>query len=76
MSDEARQNLQRLNQTGDRYQLNDVETRNVTLETKHVALDNMITLTLKLCHQTFPMSYSTENRRKRKRPRIFFLLLR
>ena len=48
MSDEARQNLQRLNQTGDRYQLNDVETRNVTLETKHVALDNMITLTLKL----------------------------
>ena len=34
------------------------------LETKEVALDNMVTLTLKLCHQTSLVSYSTENRSK------------
>ena len=34
------------------------------LETKQVACDNMVTLTLKLCHQTSLVSYSTENRSK------------
>ena len=51
-------------QTGDRYryQLNDVKPEKLPLETKQVACYNMVTLTLKLCHQTFLVSYSTENR--------------
>ena len=31
------------------------------LETKQVDLDNMVMLTLKLCHKTSLVSYSTEN---------------
>ena len=34
------------------------------LEMKQVALNDMVTLTMKLCHQTSLVSYSTENRSK------------